>query len=272
MSIHPTAVVSPQAELGAEVTVGPLAVVEAGAVIGDRCVIGPHAAILRHTTLGAGCRVHAHAVLGDLPQDKAFDGRESYVRIGGACVLREGVTVHRGTKPGTATEIGAGCFLMANSHVGHNSRLGDRVILANGVLLGGYAEIGAGAFLSGNCMVHQFVRVGRLAMLGGGSGVSKDVPPFCTVASLHLNQVAGLNIVGLRRAGMPPADRLALKRAFRMLYLSDMNFSQAAAAIRGECPAGPAGELADFVEASKRGICRHGHGRGDAGGDAGAET
>lgn len=272
MSIHPTAVVSPRAELGTEVTVGPMAIIEAGTVIGDRCCIGPHAAILRHTTLGAGCRVHAHAVLGDLPQDKAFAGCESYVRIGGGCIIREGVTVHRGTKPGTLTEIGGGCFLMANSHVGHNSRLGDRVILANGVLLGGYAAIGAGAFLSGNCMVHQFVRVGRLAMLGGGGAASKDVPPFCTVASLHVNQVIGLNIVGLRRAGMPPSDRLALKRAFRTLYLSGLNFSQAVSAIRGEFSAGPACELAEFVEASKRGICRHGHWRGDPVDESGAES
>ncbi len=271
MSIHATAVVSPQAELGADVTVGPMAVIEAGAIIGKGTSIGPHAVIMRHTVLGAGCRVHAHAVLGDLPQDVAFGGRESYARIGDGCVIREGVTVHRGTKPGTATEIGRECFLMANSHVGHNARLADRVILANGVLLAGYAEIGARAFISGNCLIHQFVRVGRLAMLGGGSAITKDAPPFCTIYTLHLNQVAGLNVVGLRRAGMPPAERLTVKKAFHLLYLSGLNVKQAIAAIRSEFPDGPARELADFAENSRRGLCRHRHGRGDADEDAGAE-
>ena len=264
MSIHPTAIVSPKAELGAEVTVGPMAIIEDDVTIGDHCHIGSHAVIMRYTTLGADCRVHSHAVLGDLPQDLAFDGRESYVRIGAACIIREGVTVHRGTKPGTVTEVGNRCFLMANSHLGHNVRLGDKVILANGALLGGYVEVGAGAFISGNCLVHQFVRVGRLAMLGGGCATTKDVPPFCIMPSLHLNQVTGLNIIGLRRAGMSPADRLTLKKAFKILYLSGLNFNLAAAQISKEFQSGPARELADFVTASRRGICRHGHLRDDA--------
>lgn len=268
MSIHATALVSARAELGAEVTVGPLAVIEENVQIGDHAVIGPHAVILKHTTLGAGCRVHPHAVLGDLPQDLAFGGLESYVRIGARCVIREGVTVHRGTKPGTATEIGPDCFLMANSHVGHNARLGDHVILANGALLAGYVEVGPRAFISGNCLIHQFTRVGRLAMLSGGCAVSKDVPPFCTALGLRPNQVGGLNVVGLRRAGIPPAERLALKRAFRMLYLSGLNVTQAVAAIRGEFSAGPALELAEFVDGSKRGICRHGHWRSEDEDDA----
>ena len=110
MSIHPTAIVSPKAELGAEVTVGPMAIIEDDVTIGDRCHIGSHAVIMRYTTLGADCCVHSHAVLGDLPQDLAFSGSESYVRIGDACIIREGATVHRGTKPGTVTEVGNRCF------------------------------------------------------------------------------------------------------------------------------------------------------------------
>ena len=266
MSIHPTAVIEAGAELGADVDVGPGAYVQAGASVGAGCHLGPYSVVYRSTTLGPRCRVHAHAVLGDWPQDLAFKNEESFLRVGADCVLREGVTLHRGTKPGSATVLGDGCFLMANSHVGHNCQLGPRVILANGVLLAGYVEVGAGAFLSGNVLVHQFTRVGRLAMLQGGSAVSKDVPPFCVTHGLSGNYVGGLNIVGLRRAGLTPEQRLELKRAFVLLYRSGLNVSQAVARIRQELPEGPAWEFCAFIEASRRGICAYGRG-GNAGED-----
>lgn len=255
MSIHPTALIDPQAELGANVSVGPYAVIEGGVRIGDGCAIGPHVTIYRFTTLGPDCVVHAGAVLGDVPQDLGFQGGESYVRIGKGCHIREGVTIHRGTKPGTATEIGEHCFLMAFAHCGHNVRLANHVILANGALLGGYVEVGERAFLSGNCLVHQFTRVGRVAMLSGGCGISKDVPPFCTVHGLAVNRVVGLNIVGLRRAGLTPDERLAVKRAFRILYRQGLNVTQAVAEMQAAFPAGPAAEMWQFVAAAHRGIC-----------------
>lgn len=255
-NIHSTAVISDKAELGRDVSVGPLAFVDAHVRVGDGTQIGPQAAVLAHTALGPGCRVHAHAVLGDLPQDLAFAGGESFLRIGARCVIREGVTVHRGTEPGTATQVGDECYLMANCHLAHNVRLGDGVVVANGALLGGYVEVGARAFISGNCLLHQFVRVGRLAMLGGGSALGKDVPPFCTTVSLSGNQVAGLNVVGLRRAGFAPAERAEIKRAFSLLYNSGLNVSQALAAIRKDLQSGAVMELAAFVEQSRRGICR----------------
>lgn len=254
--IHPSAVIESGAELGQNVTVGPFAYIAAGAQVGDGCQIGAHASVLRYTTVGAGCRIHDGAVIGDLPQDFAFEASTaSYVKIGSGCVIREGVTIHRGTKPGTVTEVGNQCFLMANSHLAHNVRLGNQVVLANGALLGGYVEVGDRCFISGNCTAHQFVRIGRLAMMGGGSGVSKDVPPFCTARPLTPNTILGLNVVGLRRAGFTPAQRAEVKEAFGLLYRSGLNVSQAVEAMKKRFAEGPAREMTDFVEASKRGIC-----------------
>lgn len=254
--IHPTAVIEAGAEMGRDVQCGPFSFVGAGARIGNACVLGPHVAVLGNTVLGDGCRVHAGAVIGDEPQDLAFKpDTRSYVRIGAGCVIREGVTIHRGTKPETVTEVGENCFLMANSHLAHNVRLGRNVILANGVLLAGYVDVGDRAFISGNTAVHQFARIGRLAMLGGAAGFSKDVPPFCMTKSGWFNRVVGLNVVGLRRSGMSPEVRLQVKKAFVMLYRSGWNVSQAVDKMKAAFPDGPARELWEFVESSKRGIC-----------------
>jgi UDP-N-acetylglucosamine acyltransferase len=253
--IHKTAVVEPGAELGQDVVVGPFAFIEAGARVGDGCLIGPHVSILKHVTMGPGCKVHAGAVLGDLPQDLGFAGGDSHVVIGANCVIREGVTIHRGTKPGTATEIGDGCFLMSNSHYAHNVKLGKNVIVVSNALLAGYVEVGDRAFISGNCVVHQFVRIGRLAMMGGASGVSKDVPPFCTTKPMTANTILGLNVVGMRRGGLGPEERSAVKEAFRILYRSGLNVAQALSQMKPQFSSCPAAELCAFVESSKRGIC-----------------
>jgi UDP-N-acetylglucosamine acyltransferase len=247
-------------------TIHPTAVIEDGAVIGRDVHIGPHAVVLRNVTIGAQCRIHAGAVIGDLPQDLAFQPAETFVRIGAECVIREHVTIHRGTKPGSATVVGDGCYLMANSHLGHNVRLGTRVIVANGALLGGYVEVDDGAFISGNVVLHQFVRVGRLAMLSGGCGIGKDVPPFCTTVGLARNRIGGLNTIGMRRAGLSAADRAQVKRAFTLLYRSQLNVSQALDRLRQECTTGPAVAIVEFVRASRRGICpmRNGTGEPDA--------
>ena len=194
-------------------------------------------------------------VIGDVPQDLAFKNVESFVRIGAGCVIREHVTIHRGTKEGTGTVVGDGCYLMAHSHLGHNVQLGRQVILANGVLLAGYVEIGDLAFISGNVCVHQFVRIGRLAMLAGLTAAAKDVPPFCTTRALTLNRVTALNVIGMRRAGMAPTERAEAKEAFRLLYRASLNVTQLDA-IRGKFEGGPAIEMCDFIAASKRGICR----------------
>jgi len=255
MKIHSAACVSGSAVLGTGVEVGPFAVIGDGVRVGSGCRIGPHAVLYPGTELGERCVVHAHAVIGDVPQDLSFEPVESRVVVGAGTIMREGVTIHRGTRPGSVTEVGRSCFLMANSHIAHNCRVGDRVIMANGVLLAGYVEVGAGAFLSGNCLVHQFTRIGSLVMMGGGSTVTKDVPPCCTVPNLKLNRVVGLNVVGMRRAGLTPEDRLAVKRAFAILYRSGLNVSQAVEAIRAASSSGAARDFAEFVSRSTRGIC-----------------
>ena len=254
-NIHPTAIVEEGAELGVDVQVGPFAVIYPQTQVGDRCTVGSHSVILPRVTLGEECRLHAHVVIGDRPQDLSFVDGESTLIIGDRCVMREFFTAHRGTKEESETRIGSDCYFMNCSHVGHNCRVGDRVILANSSLLAGYVDVEDGAFLSGNTSVHQFTRLGRLSMMGGQSAVSQDVPPFCTAEPTALNTILGLNVVGMRRSGMGPEERKQVKSAFRLLYHSGLTPSQAAAKIRVEFDSGPALEMADFVDASKRGIC-----------------
>ncbi len=251
--IHPTAIIHPKARLDTTVQIGPGAVIDEGVELGADCIIGPHVCLTGLTTIGARNRFHAGCVIGDAPQDFKYDGTPTRLRIGADNVFREHVTVHRSTKNDEETLIGSHNMLMANSHVGHNSRLGDHVILANGVLLGGYAQVGDRAFLGGNCLVHQFTRVGTLAMMQGGAAISQDLPPFTIVH--HVNTLCGLNIVGLRRAGVSSADRLELKRLYRALFLSGKNLRAAVAQGEGEFTGARARELLRFVAEVKRGVC-----------------
>lgn len=255
MRIHRTAIVEDGARLGADVEVGPFVYIADEVEIGDGCRIGPHVVIHPHTTLGSACRVHAGAVLGDLPQDLAFKNVRSYVHIARGCTIREGVTVHRGTEAESITRVGEGCFLMAFSHVAHNVELGDGVILANCALAAGHAKIGERAFISGNTVIHQFTRLGRLCMLGGGSGVSRDVPPFCTTMPAAANTILGLNVVGMRRAGMSTEERGQVKEAYTILYRSGLTTPEALVALESRFTEGPGREFLDFVKTSKRGIC-----------------
>lgn len=254
--IHPTAIVEPGAQLGADVHIGPFAYVASSARLGDACVLGPHAVVLHHTSLGARCKVHSGAVLGDLPQDLSFKDEPSFVSIGDDCVFREGATVHRGTKPGTTTRIGHHVYMMANSHAAHNCEIADHVIMANGVLLGGYVSVGERCFLGGNAGVHQFCHIGRLAMVGALHVVTKDLPPFCIAPASGCSLVSGLNIVGLRRAGFTAPQRAHIKRAFSTLYRSGLNTSQARERLLSESDNPFAAEFAAFLALAKRGLCR----------------
>ena len=254
--IHPTAIVEEGARLGAGVRIGAHAYVAATACLGEGCVLEPNAVVMDHATLGAGCHVFPGAVVGGLPQDLSFGGEPSYVVVGDHCTFREGATVNRGTKPGSATRIGNHVYMMANSHAAHNAEVGDHVILANNVALGGYATIGERAFLGGGAGVHQFCHVGRLAMVGAFSLITKDLPPFCTSTPCGNSFVGGLNRVGLRRAGFDAAARAQIKQAFGLLYRSGLNATQARERLLAETANPFAAEYADFLARSTRGLCR----------------
>ncbi|MEC4806479.1 MAG: acyl-ACP--UDP-N-acetylglucosamine O-acyltransferase [Jaaginema sp. PMC 1079.18] len=259
MSIHPTAVIEPSAKLGKNVTVGAFTYIARDVEIGDNCIISPHVTILPYTRLGEACEVHSGAILGDTPQDFAYQDAKSYVVVGDRCQLREGVTIHRGTKPDTVTRVGDDCLLMGFSHLAHNVCIGDRVVISNGALIAGYAEVGDRAFISGNSLVHQFTRIGRLAMLSGGTATHKDVLPFCMTHTLSRSSVMGLNVVGLQRAGFSDTERLLLRRAFKRLYQSHLNTSQAVAKLAQEFDSPLVQEWCNFIQSSSRGICRMAH-------------
>lgn len=253
--IHPTAVIDSDAQLGVNVRVGPYAVIEGAARIEDDCVIQAHAVIGAHVIIGPNNLVGYGAVLGADPQDLNFNpATNSFVRIGAGNKIREYCTIHRGASEGAATMVGDGCFLMAGAHLGHDVQLGDGVILANNVLLGGHVEIGDRVFIGGGTVVHQYTKIGRLAICQGLSGFSKFVPPF--VMAAQVNGVAGLNVVGLRRAGFDPRQRAEIKAAFDLLYRRGLNVSQALAAADEQSWGQEASEFWSFVRAAgKKGIC-----------------
>jgi UDP-N-acetylglucosamine acyltransferase len=251
--IHPTAIIHPQAKLDATVQVGPYAVIDADVEIGVHCVVGPHVYLTGVTKIGSHNQFHAGCVIGDAPQDLKYKNEPTRVRIGDHNVFREHVTVHRATKADGETVIGSNNFLMANCHVGHNSHLGDHVIIANGALLGGHAIVQDRAFISGNCLVHQFTRVGTLAIMQGGSAISKDLPPF-TIARGD-NGICGLNAVGLRRAGFTAEQRLELRKLYHALFRSGKSLRTAIAVAQKNFSSPAAKVLLDFVTDAKRGLC-----------------
>ena len=251
--IHPTAIIHPKAKLDATVSVGPYAVIDEGVEIGPHCIIGPHVYLTGLTTIGSHNHFFAGCVIGEAPQDLKYSLEPTRLRIGDHNVVREHATVHRSNKTGEETIIGSHNFLMANSHVAHNCHLGDLVILANGALLAGHVVVDDRAFISGNCVVHQFVRVGTLALMQGGSAISKDLPPY-TVARGD-NGICGLNTIGLRRAGLLPAERLELKQLYRALFRNGLNLRAALAAAQSNFSSAPARVMLEFVASAKRGVC-----------------
>lgn len=253
MSIHSTAYVDPQAEIDPSVVLGPNVVIEGDVKIGPGCHVGPGVVIFGPTTIGSGCRIHAHAVIGDVPQDRAFSGEQSFVHIGNDCIIREGVTIHRGSQKGTETRIGDRCMLMTNSHVGHNCVLENEVIMISGSLLGGHVHVGEGAVISGNAAVHQFVRIGELAMISGLGKIVQDVPPFFMTD--RDGGLVGVNRVGLIRRSFTSHEREEIKAAYRICYRSGLGQLQAFKQLVDMVKTDAGHRLIAFLAAkSKRGI------------------
>ncbi len=255
MAIHPTAIIGPEARISPDAEIGPYVVIDGAVSIGPRVKILAHAHLSGWTEIGAETQIHMGAVVGHLPQDRAFAPCRSFLTIGERNVIREYATIHRGTQEGSSTIIGDDNFLMAFSHVAHNCQIGHRVTICNGVLLAGYVSVGDGAFVSGHAAVHQFVRIGRLAMIGGLARVNRDVPPFMLVKGDSV--IWALNVVGLRRAGVALGERRALRHAFRTLYRSELNTSQALEALERSADTNEVRELVAFLRVSKRGACRY---------------
>ncbi|MFH1594090.1 MAG: acyl-ACP--UDP-N-acetylglucosamine O-acyltransferase [Candidatus Omnitrophota bacterium] len=254
MSIHPTAIIGKEANIDPTAEIGPYVIVEDRVSIAGDVKVYAHAYICRGTSVGEGTQIHMGAVIGHAPQDTAFKGGDTFLRIGKKNIIREYVTIHRGTKPDTATEIGDENYLMALSHVGHNCKLGNKIVIANGALLAGYVTLGDQAFVSGNVAVHQFCAIGELVMIGGYSAVNRDIPPYMTVRGP--SRVRSVNLVGLRRAGFKNATIREIKEAFRLLYRSDLNTGQALDKI-SELKAGKeVANLVEFIKNSKRGIAQ----------------
>ena len=253
MPIHPTAIVSPQAAIDPSTEIGPYVIIEDEVTIGPNCRIAAHVYINGNTRIGANNEIHAGAVLGDTPQDRAFQPCRSYLQIGDDNIIREFVSIHRGTAPESITRIGSGCFIMGYSHVGHNCRVGDGVTIANMTALAGHVEVGERAFVSGYTGVHQFVRIGRLCMIAGGSRVTMDLPPFLMAA--HETEVVNVNLVGLRRADFSSEEIGEIRSAYRRLYRSGLTFRKALEELTAK-PCSPlVQEMIDFINVpSKRGI------------------
>lgn len=253
MRIDPSARIAPDAELAAGVEVGPGVIIDGPSKIGAGTRILAHAYIGPFTTIGEGNVISFGAIIGHEPQDYAFQGEESYTIIGDGNIIREYVTIHRGTKPGSATRVGNRNFIMALSHLAHNAQLGDHVIVVNNALVGGYVEVADRAYISGNCAIHQFCRIGTLALMRGGSRTSRDVPPYCIIDGEHT--VRGLNLVGLKRAGFTAEQIRPLQDAVRLLFFRRSNLTKAIAKVEAKVPATPeVAHLLDFIKASQRGV------------------
>jgi UDP-N-acetylglucosamine acyltransferase len=252
--IHPTAVVSPRAELAAGVKVGPFAIIGDGCVIADGCVVGPHAVLERNVHLATNVRVGVGSVLGGDPQDLKFRGEETTVEIGEGSTVREYSTINRGTAASMKTTVGRHCFIMSYVHLAHDCHIGDGVIISNATQLAGHVTVEERAILSGVSAVHQFALIGRYSFIGGCSRVAKDVPPYVKAVGNPV-KLYGLNTVGLQRNGFSEDVIKELKRAYRLFFKSELNVSQARARAESELRHIPeVEEFLKFFERSDRGV------------------
>lgn len=255
--IHPTAIVSSKAQIDANVEIGAYSIIGDNVTIGKGTNIGPHVVIDPQVTIGADCHIFQFAAIGAIPQALKFEGEDSSVIIGDRCVIREFVTINRGTKSGgKITQIGPDCFIMASAHIAHDCQLGRAVIMANCATLAGHISIGDYANIGGLVAIHQFVRIGNYAFIGGKSAVVKDIPPFM-IAAGDRARLHGLNIVGLKRHGFSHESLLLLKKAYRIIFRFGLTLNEALARVSAQVPPSPEIDaLLAFIKSSQRGITR----------------
>jgi UDP-N-acetylglucosamine acyltransferase len=250
--VHPTAVVDPGAELGQGVTVGPYAIVGPRVTVGDGTVLGPHVVLQHFAKVGARCRVSPGAVIGGDPQDLKFKGEETWAEVGDDCVIREYVTINRGTTQSWRTSVGSGCLLMSYVHLGHDCHVGNGVIISSTTGLAGHVTVGDRAIINGMVGIQQFLRIGTFAYVGGHSAVRKDIPPYCKTDG---DRILGLNRVGLQRNGFSAETIAALTSAYRLFYRSRLNIGQALERARAELPPVPEVQaFIAFIESSEKGV------------------
>jgi UDP-N-acetylglucosamine acyltransferase len=255
-SIHPSAVVDPGAELGRDVEIGPFSVIGPHVRIGDGTVVKSHVVIEGRTVVGAGCLLFPFCSLGQQTQDLKFKGGSTFVSIGDRTTIREYVTVNSGTADGEWTKVGSGCLIMATCHVAHGSDVGDGVIMANGASLAGHVTVEPMAVIGGMSGVHQFCRIGSMAMIGGMTKITQDLPPYL-IADGNPGLIHGVNMVALQRRQVSEDAQKAVKAAFKILYRSGLTTTEALARIEAEVQPLPQVEhLVRFVRSSERGILK----------------
>lgn len=255
--IHKTAIVDAGAEIGADVEIGPYSIIRNNVSLGDNTRIGSHVVIEPYVRIGPDCRIFQYAAIGAPPQSLKFKGEESFVKIGRGNTIREFVTIHRGTAfGGGVTELGENNFIMAYSHIAHDCRVGDHVVLSNNATLGGHITIGDYSIVGGLVAIHQFVRIGAYAFIGGKSAVVKDVPPY-VIAAGDRARLHGLNAVGLKRHGFSTSTLSALKKTYRLIFRIGLTLNEAIERVSAEVEMVP--EVVDFIafiKNSQRGITR----------------
>ena len=253
--VHETAIIGKNIELGKNVVIGPYTIIRDNVKIGDNTRIDAHALIGEHTTIGEDCKIFHSAVVGEVNQDLKYDGEATETIIGDRTVIREFCTIHRGTDDTWKTVVGSDCLLMANVHVAHDVIVGNNVILANVVTLAGHCTVGDHAIIGGLTGVHQFSKIGAHVMIGGGYRVVKDIPPFI-IASGEPIRYAGLNVIGLRRRGFTREAMKELKEAYKLIFNSEFNVSDAVVEINKSPYCDEVKNVLEFIAESDRGIIR----------------
>jgi len=255
--IHPTAIVDPKAEIGTDVEIGPYSIISKEVVIGPRTRIGAHVVIEPYVTIGLDCRIFQYAAIGAIPQSVKFEGEKTYVKIGRNTVIREFVTIHRGTGfGGGITEVGADNFLMAYTHIAHDCNTGRGVMMANNATLAGHITIGKYATIGGLSAIHQFAKIGEYAFIGGLTGIPKDIPPYVMAAGERA-QLWGLNTIGLKRHGFSARTISALKKTYRIIFRIGLTLPPAIERVKAEVEQLPeVVRFIEFIQSSGRGITR----------------